>query len=304
MSKQRIRFIINPKSGQKKRKNIPRLIDKFLNKEMFDYDIVFTEYRMHGAELASKAIEEKIDIVCAVGGDGSVHEIGNTLAGSEVKLAIIPRGSGNGLANHLGIPKMVRKAIETINDSAYTTMDTVKLNDHRFLGVAGIGLDAIIADKFDSHKTRGLRGYINVVMKEYFKYKSVKVKATLDGKEYPAEELFICSIANASEFGNGFCISPNSTISDGRIELFKLRKLNIFVIPFVAFRFFNRTIHKSRFAKVISFQEGTLEINQDVMHLDGEPRKIISPLKISVQPKSLHILTGKKIKDEAYKSHN
>jgi YegS/Rv2252/BmrU family lipid kinase len=295
--KSKILFIINPKSGVKKRVDVKKMINKHLDISRFDAEVIYTTHKGHAIELTRKAIEDKVDIVCAVGGDGTVHEVGTTLIGTEVKLAIIPRGSGNGMGNHLGIPKIVRKAIKTINNGVYKKMDTVLINEIPFLGVAGVGLDAIIADKFDTTEKRGLMGYVKIILKEYFSYKNITVRSKIDNGKEQVENLFICSIANGSEFGNGFCISPNSDITDGKLELFKLKRVNFFAIPAVAYRFFTRTAHQSRFVEIIPFETCELEIDQEVMHLDGEPVRIQSPFKVSIQPKSLSILTGKRNKN-------
>lgn len=296
-AKSKILFIINPKSGTKKRLNVEKLIHKHIDASKFDHSVVFTTHKGHASELTSNAIKEKFDIVCAVGGDGTVHEVGTTLIGTDTKLAVIPRGSGNGLANHLGLPKLPRKAIKTINQGSFKQMDTAKINNIPFLGVAGVGLDAIIAEKFDTTEKRGLVGYVKIILKEYFSYKNITVKSRLDGSDEKRDNLFICSIANASEFGNGFCISPNSDITDGKLELFKLKRVNFFAIPIVAYRFFTRTAHKSRYVELESFENGELDIDQEIMHLDGEPVRINSPFKVAVQPKSLYILTGKRNKN-------
>jgi diacylglycerol kinase (ATP) len=102
--KRKIRFIINPKSGVQQKNDFPALIEKYIDKSQFDFDIAHTEYKKHAKEIAAKSAAEGYDIVCAVGGDGSVHEVGTVLIGTKTQLAIIPAGSGNGLARHLQIP--------------------------------------------------------------------------------------------------------------------------------------------------------------------------------------------------------
>ncbi|MFT5861177.1 MAG: diacylglycerol kinase (ATP), partial [Flavobacteriaceae bacterium] len=114
--KQRIRFIINPISGVHTKKDIPGLIEEFLDHSRFDYDLAFTECRGHAIEIAKTSSKNGFHIICAVGGDGSVHEVGTSLIGTKTHLAIIPTGSGNGLARHLNIPLDVKEAILCIND--------------------------------------------------------------------------------------------------------------------------------------------------------------------------------------------
>jgi len=105
--KKRIWFIINPISGARRKDDIPQMIREYLNHDLFDFEIKLTEHKGHALDLAKEAVENNIDVVCAVGGDGSVHEVGTGLIGSATKLAIIPIGSGNGLARHMNIPLTV-----------------------------------------------------------------------------------------------------------------------------------------------------------------------------------------------------
>ena len=113
--KERIWFIVNPISGGRKKAELPELIAAHLNHDKFAYEIIHTEHKGHAIELAKKAVSVGIDIVCAVGGDGSVHEVGTTLIGSNTQLAIIPLGSGNGLARHMKIPLKIKEAQEQLD---------------------------------------------------------------------------------------------------------------------------------------------------------------------------------------------
>ena len=133
--KKRIWFIINPISGVRRKDDIPALIRRYLNHELYHFEIQYTKYKGHAIEITQRAVQEGIDIVCAVGGDGSVHEVGTALIGSQTSLAVIPIGSGNGLARHMLIPRNIKKAIETINLNQQILMDTVFVNDKHFLGV-------------------------------------------------------------------------------------------------------------------------------------------------------------------------
>ncbi len=291
--KQKIRFIINPISGVGQKGELPGLIDTHLDHDKFDHDIVFTQYRKHAKRLAKEASESGIDIVCAVGGDGSVHEVGTALIGSKTKLAIIPAGSGNGLARHLGIPLNIAKAIECINDSDFIRMDTVLVNDKPFLGVGGYGLDAVIAKKFDEYHKRGFWSYVKLVMREFWKYNPVNISVDMNG-EVKQMPVVLCTIANSSEFGNGFVVSPKSDVTDGKIELCILKPFSFWSIPSLVVRFFRRTSHKSRFSEVISFQKAKISIPHKMAHYDGEPFDVRQELNVQVIPHSLNILVGKK----------
>jgi diacylglycerol kinase (ATP) len=291
--KKQIWFIINPISGVRRKDDIPLLIKNHLDLDQFDYSIVYTKHKGHAFDLAKEASEKSIDVVCAVGGDGSVHEVGTGLIGSNTKLAIIPIGSGNGLARHMQIPLTVPKAIECINRMNDIQMDTVLVNDQPFLGVGGYGLDAIIAKKFDEDKKRGFWTYVKHVFKEFFKYNPINISIDTNGqvKKMP---VVLCTIANTSEFGNGFVVSPKSDATDGKIELFILKPFAFWRIPGIVYQFFMRKSHRSQFAEVISFEKATINLSQKIAHYDGEPVAVKSQLNVQVVPKSLHILIGKR----------
>jgi diacylglycerol kinase (ATP) len=291
--KQKIRFIINPISGVGKKGDLPEQIEQYLDHSKFDYDIVFTEYRKHAKKLAYEASMNGVDIVCAVGGDGSVHEVGTSLIGTQTKLAILPCGSGNGLARHMGIPVNVPKAIECINKEASIRMDTVLVNDKPFLGIGGYGFDAIVAKKFDSYHKRGFWSYVKLVLREFMRYNPINISVDLNG-EIKTMPVVLCTIANASEFGNGFVVSPTSDVTDGKIELCILKPFSMWFAPSVIYRFFRRTSHKSKFAEVIPFQKARIKLSQKIAHYDGEPFDVRDELNIQVVPSSLNILIGKK----------
>ena len=289
--KKKIRFIVNPKSGVGNKANIPHMIADHLDLSVYDYDIVETEYRKHAKLIAKDSADAGYDIVCAVGGDGSVHEVGTALIGTKTKLAILPVGSGNGLARHMKIPLNVKEAIECINKNNSIQMDTVLVNDKTFLGVGGYGFDAVIAKKFDTHTRRGLRGYIYLIAREFFKYNPINVSIDLDGK-IKTLPVVLCTVANASQFGNGFTISPKSDVTDGKIELCLLKPFSIWSAPSIIYRFFRKKSDKSRFSEIIQFKNAKIKLSKKMAHYDGEPFEVLDELNVSVVPKSLNILVG------------
>jgi YegS/Rv2252/BmrU family lipid kinase len=291
--KKTIWFIVNPISGVRRKDDIPGLIHAHLDHAVFDYEIRYTAHKGHAIDIAHEAVQQSIDVVCAVGGDGSVHEVGTALIGSQTRLAVIPIGSGNGLARHMLIPRDVRKAIECINELNDIQMDTVLVNDQPFLGVGGYGLDAIIAKKFDEDKKRGFLTYVKHVFKEFFKYNPMNISIDTNGqvKKMP---VVLCTIANTSEFGNGFVVSPNSDATDGKIELFILKPFSVWGIPRIIYQFFMRRSDKSIYAEVISFEKAKISLSKGIAHYDGEPVSVRKELNVQVVPKSLHILVGKK----------
>src|SRR5829696_1728857 len=113
--KKKIRFIINPRSGIRTGKELPDIIGSAVDKNIFDFEIIHTQYAGHGEELSADAVMKNYFAVVAIGGDGSVQEIARATAGTETLLGIIPKGSGNGFARHLKIPMRAQDALNVIN---------------------------------------------------------------------------------------------------------------------------------------------------------------------------------------------
>jgi YegS/Rv2252/BmrU family lipid kinase len=285
-------FIINPVSGVRRKNNIPELIENYLDSIKFEYSVAFTEYSGHAHELAKNAITNNYNIVCAIGGDGSVHEVGTALIGTDKILAIIPAGSGNGLARHLSIPLRLKDSIFIINQMKVRKIDVGQVNDFPFLNAAGFGFDAHISACFSRFHARGLWSYIRLIIKEYFFFKEQDFTYQLDGKEKLKSRDLMCSVTNASEFGNGFCISPFSSVHDGKMELILLKKFPWIIGPFVAKKFFNRKPHTSRYVKIKPFHEMEISLTSETGHVDGEPIKLSSPVKVSVNKNALNVIVG------------
>ena len=169
--KKRIVFILNPISGTHSKKEIPGLIDKLLDKEQFDYELRLTEYAGHAAEIAKESATEGIDVVVAIGGDGTVNEVARSLVHTKTALGIIPCGSGNGLARHLCLPLDIKSAIRIINACRIEDFDYGVINDLPFFCTCGMGFDAFISLKFAEAGKRGPITYVENVLKEGLNYR-------------------------------------------------------------------------------------------------------------------------------------
>jgi YegS/Rv2252/BmrU family lipid kinase len=285
-----LRFIINPISGVGKKNQLPGLIEKYIDPNKFKVSIVYTKHRGHATTLAKEAVQEGVDLVCAVGGDGSVHEIGKAIVGTASTLAILPCGSGNGFARHLKIPLKLVEALKSINAEKYRKVDTAQANGNFFIGVAGFGFDAYIAKKFDEYHQRGLWSYVKLVVKSYFNYRPSAI--TVAEKKYT--DLLLCTVANGSQFGNGFCIAPHASVEDGELEVFMLKAFPFYAIPVLVWRFFKQKIEGSKYAQFISIKNVNLKLETPIFHLDGEPLEGQNTIEVKVNPKSLNVIVGKK----------
>ncbi|WDF55143.1 diacylglycerol/lipid kinase family protein [Mucilaginibacter sp. KACC 22063] len=289
--KKKLLFIINPVAGGKRKDKVPALIDRYLDKSIFDYDIKFTEAQSQASVMAAEAIDHH-DIIVAVGGDGTVNEIASALAGSKAIFGIIPFGSGNGLSRFLHIPMDTAEAIKTLNSVNTETIDGAKINGQWFFNMAGMGFDAHISEVFSHQKTRGFTTYFKSSVKEITTYKSQVYHLDIDGKQYE-REAFMLSFANSSQYGNNAHVSPHASVQDGLLDVCVIKPFPLYRFPEMGLRMFTGTADKSDYVEIIKGRH--IEVKREEpgpVHLDGEPQMLGTEAEIEVVPHILKVIVG------------
>jgi len=288
--KKRIRFIVNPFSGTSGKQAISDMLQKFLDHSKFNYEVVFTQYAGHAIKLAKEGVDLKYDYVAAVGGDGSVNEVAQSLIHTNTALIILPGGSGNGFAMHLGLGRNIQKAIQVINSGKVITVDTCIVNNRFFLNVSGIGFDARIAYKTKKNSKRGFLPYFITSVKESRKFKPQKLKITIDDKELTGEYA-AAVVANASMYGYHFTIAPQASLQDGVMDIMLIQKAPLYKYFLMIFRFLNRSLHRSSITE--TYQGKAISVlldDENYLHVDGEGYKSEKELNFSLDPNSLSVL--------------
>jgi diacylglycerol kinase (ATP) len=290
MEKKKIRFIINPKSGTGAKDDLVIRIDHYIDKSIFTPEVAYTKAAGHATELAAEAVEKKYDVVVAVGGDGSVNETATALVHTDTALAIVPMGSGNGMARHLKIPVDVAKSLRLINKGKIETIDTIKANERFCIGTIGVGFDAYIAHLFSNAKKRGYSTYVKLVLAEFSSYKVKHFSILADGKQIE-KDCFLLTFANSSQFGNNAVIAPFADVKDGRIEISMLKRFPVFSAPALIYKLMNDSIHTSRYFEGESAANIILKNQIDLQgHIDGEPVIFSGDLTIKTDPLSLKVI--------------
>lgn len=264
--------LYNPIAGGGKKAKIPHLIQQYLDTSRFNIEIKATEYAGHAEEIAKESHTKEIDLIIIAGGDGSINEVARALVYSSIKLAIIPCGSGNGIARHLKIPLSTKKAIQRINAFNVQIIDTGKWNDHFFLGFAGVGFDGHIANLFQHSKKRGFINYAKLVLKELSSFKPFSLLiSSPNSSSY--SNVFICAIANTSQYGNNFKIAPSANASDGKLEFIVITrpKTTIGMVNLLLQSFMGRIEKNKHYHSIQIDDKITVKTNYLNAHLDGEP---------------------------------
>ncbi len=290
--KKKIIFIVNPISGHHNKNHFPNLVESSIDKNKYDYTIVFTEYANHATELTMKAIEDGYEYIAAVGGDGTINEVAKCLIGKEQTLVIIPFGSGNGLARHLGLPFKVEKLIkEVINNGKKYKIDTATMNGVPFISLAGIGFDAMIADYFAKDENRGFLTYAKLITEKYPNYRQKEYTLIMDDKTTIECKPFFVTFANSSQFGYNAEISPKASVQDGFLDVCIFKKPNILEVPIVATYFLAKQIDKSNFIDIYKAKKIQVFRKVDeVANVDGEPVEMSKDIIVEIKPLSLNIL--------------
>ena len=297
--KKEITFIINPISGSHPKDEIPAIIEKVLDMEQFDYDLRFTEYAGHAAEIALECAEQGHDIVVAVGGDGTVNEVARSLTHTKTALGIVACGSGNGLARHLCLPLDTKKAIEIINACKIEDFDYGVINDLPFFCTCGMGFDAFISLKFAEAGKRGPITYVENVLKEGLKYKpeTYVVEDETGKMRYKA---FLIACANASQYGNNAYIAPGATMKDGEMDVIIMEPFDVLDAPQIAADLFMKTLGNN--SKIKTFRAKQIHIHRNepgAIHFDGDPIMTGTDIDVHIEHEGIKILTNPEAIEDA-----
>jgi YegS/Rv2252/BmrU family lipid kinase len=226
--KKKIMFVINPISGVYKKKNIPEKVARYIDYVKYDYTIRFTQYAGHASLIAQQAVEQGYDVVVAVGGDGSINEVAQSLVGTETALGVIPFGSGNGFATHLKIPpRDAEGSINVLNTGKVVKLDLVKSNLRYFVSTAGFGVDSTVARRFKHHKQRGFISYAWAMVKELlFYFQPFETKVEIDDITIE-RQFFLFTAFNANQYGYNFGVFPFTSMKDGIMDVIVMNKFRV-----------------------------------------------------------------------------
>ena len=285
-------FVVNPISGTTDKSRIVNLIPEYMEAKRFDVKIWYTEFKGHAAQIARQAVEEGVDVVVAVGGDGTVNEIARCLIHTNTALGIIPCGSGNGLARHLFIPMNPEGALQVLSTCTIEALDYGMINETPFFCTCGVGFDAFVSSKFAKSERRGLLTYIDNTLREGLRYKPDTYEIEIDG-ETQHYKAFLIACANASQYGNNVFIAPQASMSDGLMDVTIMEPFTMLEAPQIAIQLFNKTIDKN--SRIRTFKCKSMRIHRStpgVIHFDGDPKDEGIDIEVRLVPKGIHMVVN------------
>ncbi len=289
----KVRFIFNPRSGRPRR-NAPLLplLRRFIAARALDADLVCTEGPGHATELAQEAVAKGCLRVVAVGGDGTVNEVAQALIHAPAAMGLVPCGSGNGLALHLGLPKRFEDALELAAGANGRTaaLDTGLVNGLVFVNAMGLGLDADVAHRFNRLTKRGLPAYARTAIAAFVNRKTERCIVTAGGHRETVDMLLI-AVANSDQYGNDAKIAPLARVDDGALDLVIVSPVGWLSAAVLGARLFRGTTHLSSRVRRLLGPAFTIERPAaGIVHTDGETHFTGARIEVSVQPRSLRMI--------------
>jgi len=288
-----IHFIVNPISGNGKHNLTAHHFRNFFPAD-YRIEVGYTKHKSHATTLTEEAILAKPDCIVACGGDGTINEVASCLVNSNIKLGIIPVGSGNGLASHLAIPKSIDRALEVIKKGNVSFIDVGKVNEKYFFSNMGIGIDAMIIKQYERSGKRTLSAYVRAALASSFKFKPRRT-ILADGKKIWNSDPLMLFVSNSNEMGYNRSLTPKASLNDGQLDLFMVPELSFFEKLQLGYCVLAN--HVERFKKGTHMLVQNLHLEQPEtifmdIQIDGEFHNFkTNILHISILHKGLRVVT-------------
>jgi len=282
-------FVINPVAGRGRAKGVWSKIQKKID---IKYDYCFTSRAGEATYLAQKAWEQGFNTIVSVGGDGTIREIVKSLAGKEVKLGIIPAGTGNDFARTVGIPEDIEKSLDLIKRGNTRKVDVISCNGEILINAAGAGLDAFVADCVNNEVKflKGSAAYIFAVIKTLLRFKPQEVEIILDGKVLK-KRVWLVTVSNGRYYGGGMMICPTAQPDDGYLDVSIVNEVGkLEILRFLPKVFTGRhTTHRSY--ETIRGKKVTIKSRSPILvHTDGDIIGV-TPKTFEVWPGAINIIS-------------
>ncbi len=286
-------FVLNPCSGHNRRNpGLARSVRDFISARHLDAELATTEARGHATELTRHAVQRGSEVVVAIGGDGTMNEIAQGLIGSPAALALVPCGSGNGLARFLRLPRSFIAALALASGTTprILNMDTGTANGHPFVNAMGLGLDANVSWRFNQLTRRGLPAYARVAWNTLRTLQPERV--VIDGANRSvALDVLLVTIANSDQYGNNARIAPRARVDDGQLDLVAIRAISLGQAAALVPRLFLGNLDRSPHVLRLPGPRFTIARRErGLIHTDGETHLTDARVVVDVRPQSLRVI--------------
>ena len=286
----RARFLVNPFSGVPLAQPRPYgLIEKALLGVDWDFDIRILRGRGDGEAQARRAVAEGVELVVGIGGDGTLHEIGTGLVGTETALGILPFGSGNAFARALGVPMVPHRAMRALLAGRPVALDVGEVEGRIFLSTAGMGLDGAVGQEFEKSPIRGGIPYFGIAAMEFLQHRPVDARVDANGESRHLRPLLV-TVANTNQFGMGAVIAPRARPDDGLLDVCLISEVSVLEALIHSPKLFLGAIDQVPHVEIFQTKEVRVVVEREVpAHADGEPIDLPRDVVFRIRPRALRV---------------
>ncbi|MBI2213108.1 MAG: diacylglycerol kinase family lipid kinase [Acidobacteria bacterium] len=245
--------------------------------------------REHMIEMARQLTPENCDRAVVCGGDGSFHL---ALRGLDLRipLAVLPLGSGDDFAKTIGVPSRLELACDTVVNGVIREIDVGVANGLRYIGVAGVGFDSVVAAR--ANRVKYLRGslvYLYSIFSVLPSFKAVPMTIAIDGVA-ETEEVMFAVVGNTHRYGAGVLIAPAAKVDDGLLDLYVIGKCGMWDLLTTLPKAYTGKHVNSPFVRSARGRAMRIETATPMeVYADGEPLTS-TPVEISIAPEKLKII--------------
>lgn len=217
-------FIINSAAGKSKTDWEKTIRDYFNNKPYVIITYVLSN------PFTREQVQEQIathrpDRIIAVGGDGTLKLVAESVLNSQLPVGILPGGSANGMAKELGIATDPEKALDIITRGTVKKIDLIRINEELCIHLGDIGFNAFVVKTFETFNKRGMWNYVKAAFQALRRHRRMQVTIAGD-KQTIQRTAAMVVIANATKYGTGAVINPEGKLDDGLFEIIVIRKIS------------------------------------------------------------------------------
>lgn len=285
-----ILFVINPIAGDIDKEALEEEIITVCQEHGINHVFYKTTGEEDDAAIKKLIAEHKPEAVFAVGGDGTVSQVGALLIDTQTPLGIIPLGSGNGLSKDLHIPQDTEDALELIHRHVVRNIDTLEVNGHPSIHLSDLGFNALVVKRFSEGDTRGPGSYAWIALQEYMSYEPKFYTIETDTERFEGEA-FMVTIANANAFGSNAAINPTGILNDGRFEICLIERFPKAAGLGILYKLYTDSIDDSVYTRKLTCRSAVIHNPEhEVLHIDGEPVDSGDEIRVTIKPKSLKVI--------------
>lgn len=290
-NKKKFYFIVNPIAGKANNIRYASAIQVEMDDTQTECETIATKAKGQAQELVEQLLPlDETETIVSVGGDGTFNDIATAMLYKNSRLAIVPRGSGNGLAHMINIPNHRKSLAKYLQTGETLNIDAGRINQHHFFCTCGFGFDAHIASAFNKGTRRGGNRYVKQVMQKLLTYTPVDAEFTMDGKAYDGK-FFLVTFSNANQYGNNFLIAPEADLTDGLLHVTILRPFPQVLAPFIATALIGGFIDKMPYIETRTVRKAEIKhVSSPCFHCDGETLDMDYPAKLEVLPSAIRLL--------------